>query len=74
MKMLDKNNLVSVIIVNFNNASLLKQSIRSILNQTYKNIEIIVVDDKSTDDSLKKLQEYKNKIVIIKNKKKNQSR
>jgi glycosyltransferase involved in cell wall biosynthesis len=70
MKILDKNNLASVIIVNFNNASLLKESIKSILNQTYKNIEIIVVDDKSTDDSLKKLQEYKNKIVIIKNKKK----
>ena len=62
MKILDKKGLVSVVIVNYNNASFLDQSIKSILDQTYKNIEIIVVDDKSTDDSLKKLSKYKNKI------------
>ena len=70
MKILDKKSLVSVIIVNYNNALFLEQSIKSILNQTYKNIEIIVVDDKSTDNSLKILSKYKNKIQIIKNKKK----
>ena len=70
MKILDKRNLVSVIIVNYNNAKFLEQSIKSILNQTYKDVEIIVVDDKSTDDSLNKLSKYKNKIKIIKNKKK----
>ncbi len=70
MKIQDKNHLVSVIIVNYNNAPLLDQSINSILNQTYKNIEIIVVDDISTDDSIKKLNKYKNKITIIKNKNK----
>ena len=69
MKILDKRNLVSVIIVNYNNAKFLEQSIKSILNQTYKDVEIIVVDDKSTDDSLNKLSKYKNKIKIIKNKK-----
>ena len=68
MKILDKRNLVSVIIVNYNNAKFLEQSIKSILNQTYKDVEIIVVDDKSTDDSLNKLSKYKNKIKIIKNK------
>ena len=70
MKTQDKNYLASVIIVNYNNANLLDQSIKSILCQTYKNIEIIVVDDMSTDDSIKKLNKYKNKITIIKNKKK----
>ena len=70
MKIQGKNYLASVIIVNYNNAPLLDQSIKSILNQTYKNIEIIVVDDISTDDSIKKLNKYKNKIKIVKNKKK----
>ncbi|MDC0974583.1 glycosyltransferase family 2 protein [Candidatus Pelagibacter sp.] len=70
MKFPNKNPLVSVIIVNYNNATLLGQSIKSILNQTYNNIEIIVVDDKSTDNSVNELHKYKNKIRIIKNKKK----
>ena len=70
MKFLNKNPLVSVIIANYNNAVFLDQCIKSILNQTYKNIEIIVVDDKSTDNSIDELYKYKNKIKIIKNKKK----
>ena len=70
MKIQGKNHLASVIIVNYNNATLLDQSIKSILNQTYKNLEIIVVDDISTDNSIEKLNKYKNKITIIKNKKK----
>ena len=70
MKSLNKNPLVTVIIVNYNNANLLGQCIKSILNQTYSNIEIIVVDDKSTDNSIDKLHVYKNKIKVIKNKKK----
>lgn len=66
--MLSKGDLVSVIIVNYNNAPYLDQSIQSVLKQSYKNIEIIVVDDKSKDDSIKKLRKYKNKIKVIKNK------
>ncbi len=42
---------VSVIIPNFNHAAFLKQRIESILNQTYQNFEIIILDDGSTDDS-----------------------
>ena len=74
MKFLDKNPLVSVIIVNYNNAPLLDQSVKSILCQTYKNIEIIVVDDKSTDNSIDELNKYKKNIKIIKNKKKKKTR
>ena len=70
MKFLNKNPLVSVIIANYNNAPFLDECIKSILNQTYNNIEIIVVDDKSTDNSIDKLYKYKDKIKIIKNKKK----
>ncbi len=41
--------MISVIIPTFNRYSLLKRAIKSILNQTYKDIEIIVVDDGSVD-------------------------
>ncbi len=70
MKTQKNNYLVSVIIVNYNNALFLDECIKSVLKQTYKNIEIIVVDDKSQDNSLKILNKYKKKVRIIKNKKK----
>ena len=47
-----QNTLVSILIINFNNAKFLKRSIRSCINQTYKNIEILIYDDKSTDKSI----------------------
>jgi len=47
-----KNRRVSVIIPNFNNAPFIKKTISSILNNTYRFIEVIFVDDCSTDDSV----------------------
>lgn len=59
MSDVDPESLVSVIIPVYNNAEDLLTALRSILNQTYKNWELIVVDDASTDDSLSKAQEFK---------------
>ena len=48
-----KNNLlVSVLVVNFNNAQYIEQCINSLLKQKYKYVEIIVIDDQSTDNSI----------------------
>ncbi len=57
--------LVSVVIPNFNYALYVGDCIESILAQTYGNIEIIVVDDGSTDDSKVVLERYVDKIKII---------
>jgi glycosyltransferase involved in cell wall biosynthesis len=57
--------LVSIVIPVHNGEEYIKEAIDSCLNQTYKNIEIIVVDDKSTDNTLKILKEYRDKITVI---------
>ena len=63
------NPKISVIIPVYNTEKYLKQCLDSVINQTLKEIEIICVDDGSTDKSLKILEEYKEKdkrIIIIK--------
>ncbi len=52
--------LVSVIIPNYNYAQFLKQRIESVLNQTYTDIEVIILDDFSTDDSKNVIEQYRN--------------
>ena len=51
--------LASVIIVNFNNAKYLTDSLKSVFNQSYKHKEVIVVDDFSTDNSIEVLKNLK---------------
>jgi len=48
-----------MIVVNYNNANLSGQCIKSLLNQTYRNIEIILVDDNSIDE----LYKYKKQLM-----------
>jgi GT2 family glycosyltransferase len=56
--------LVSVIIINYNNKNYLNRCIDSILNQTYKNIEIIFIDNKSNDLSYDYvIEEYSDKEI-----------
>jgi glycosyltransferase involved in cell wall biosynthesis len=49
------NSLISVVIPSYNHAQFIKQAVESVLNQSYKNLELIVIDDGSTDASLKYL-------------------
>ena len=60
-----KSTLVSVIIPNYNYGKYLSDSITSVLNQTYGNLEIIVVNNGSTDNSLDVLATYSQSIRLI---------
>lgn len=62
------SSLVSVIIPIYNTARYLPRCLESIRNSDYKNLEIICINDGSTDNCLEILQEYKNKdnrILVI---------
>ena len=52
------NGLVSVIMPSYNTAKYIGESIESVINQTYSNWELIIVDDCSTDDTEGVVQGY----------------
>ena len=57
-------NLISVIVPVYNVEDYLEECINSILSQTYTNLEILIVDDGSTDSSLAILQEFSQREVV----------
>jgi glycosyltransferase involved in cell wall biosynthesis len=57
--------LVSIVISNYNYGRFLPDAIDSALNQTYPNIEIIVVDDGSSDDSREIIESYADRIIAV---------
>ena len=59
--------LVTILITNFNKEKYLLKSLNSCTNQSYKNLEIIIVDNGSTDNSLKIISKFK-KVQLYKNK------
>lgn len=59
------NELISVIINVYNGEKYIKKCIDSIINQTYKNIDILIINDGSTDNTLKKINEYKDKRIRV---------
>ena len=56
--------LLSVIIPNYNHAEFLKKRIDSVINQTFNDFEIIILDDHSTDNSREIINSYKNNSKI----------
>ncbi len=54
-------NLVSILLSVYNSEKTIEESLNSLLNQTYKNIEILVIDDGSKDSSLEICKSYENK-------------
>lgn len=58
--------LISIIVPVYNTSEFLSRCLDSILNQTYKNIEIIIIDDGSTDNSLRIIKKYAKRNSAIK--------
>ena len=70
MKIETNEKLATVLIANYNNSKYIDECLTSVINQNYKKIEIIVVDDNSSDNSLQILNKYIDKIKLIKKKQK----
>jgi len=65
--MMEKEPLISIIILNYNAGNLLLDCVDSILKSNYENLEVIVVDNVSKDNSHKKCKEKFKKIILIEN-------
>ena len=59
------NYKISIITVVYNGAELLETTIKSVLNQSFKSIEYIVIDGASTDGTLQIIEKYKNRIQKV---------
>ncbi len=70
MKIKNNELKATVLIANYNNAKYINRCVESVINQTYKKLEIIFVDDKSTDNSLQVIAKYLKKVKLIKKNKK----
>ena len=56
--MLIKNIKVSVLVANFNKAKYIKRCLESLINQTFKNFEVIFFDDQSNDNSIYEAKKF----------------
>ena len=57
--------MISIIIPVYNVEKFVRQCLDSILSQSYKNYEVILIDDKSKDSSLDIIREYEKNILIF---------
>ena len=58
-----KNPLITVITPTYNRAEFLEESIKSVVNQNYPNLEYIVLDDGSTDETAKIIEKFRDKVI-----------
>ena len=59
---------VTVYILNYNYEKYLSKAIESVLSQSYQNIEVLLIDDGSTDNSLKVIEKYTKYLTIFRQK------
>ena len=61
-----KQQLVSIAMASYNGAKYIEEQLNSIINQTYKNIEVVVVDDVSSDNTIEIVKKYQERYSFIK--------
>jgi glycosyltransferase involved in cell wall biosynthesis len=66
------NPLVSVVIPTYNRAEMLHRAVESVCSQDYKNLEIIIIDDGSTDNTTDIVKGFDDKRIILYRLNKNQ--
>ena len=63
--------LVTVLMPVYNGSKYLTESIGSVLNQTYSNFELLIINDSSTDNSVEKINSFDDSRIRLINNKKN---
>lgn len=62
---MNKNIKISIITVSFNSAKTIEKTIQSVLDQTYDNVEYIIIDGNSNDDTVTIIKKYENNITKV---------
>jgi glycosyltransferase involved in cell wall biosynthesis len=57
--------LISIVIPTFDRAELLREALESVYEQSYKNFQVIVVDDGSTDHTAQMLKQYEGRVTVV---------
>jgi glycosyltransferase involved in cell wall biosynthesis len=63
MRQIDRQPKISVVTATYNQAAYLEETVNSILGQNYPNLEYVVIDDGSTDDTQRILQKYAHRLT-----------
>ena len=62
---MESNPTISVVLICYNHEKYIGEAINSILSQTYSDYELIIVDDGSSDNTLKIIQEYQDPRIMV---------
>jgi len=60
-----KKNLITVLINSYNGEKTIQNAIESVLLQTYKNYEVLIIDDSSTDNTVKQIKKFKSEKIRL---------